>query len=267
MHIFVINLEKDRERRESITRQLNGLHLPFELFPGVLGSALSPEELASCYDDKKAKRKLCMSLVPAHIGCSLSHAKIYREIIGRELPCALILEDDVVLPSSVPGVLAQIAELIEERKPEVILLSPANGLSERKRKRDLGNGSSLVPFKSGYFTSSYIVTNTAARALYKELYPVADTADCWDRLKRYKVVDIYVLAPALIAQDRSTFGSSTHEDTMQSLRALRIHGVRKLIFKGRRAWSKLVDCFYALYRRHCLPYAGTDLNWRGESEK
>ncbi len=245
MQIFVINLEKDHDRRESITRQLNELRLPFEFVPGVLGSALSAKELAECYDDKKARRYLCMSLVPAHIGCSVSHTNVYRQIIERNLPCALVLEDDVVLPPSLPQMLPRLRDALNMQRPEVVLLSPANGIFRSKQQRHVCEDHDLTPFESGYFTSSYILTNHAARALLKELYPVADTADCWNRMKAYKVVDIFAISPPLIQQNRDAFGSSTHEDTMNALKTLKMHGWRKAIFKMRRAFSKFIDALYA----------------------
>ena len=41
MHIFVINLEKDISRRESIVGQLEALGLAYEIIPAVYGAALS----------------------------------------------------------------------------------------------------------------------------------------------------------------------------------------------------------------------------------
>jgi glycosyl transferase family 25 len=256
MQIFVINLEKDHARRESMQKQLDDLQLAFEFFPGVLGSALSAKELAECYDDKKAKSHQCMTLVPAHIGCSLSHVNVYREIISRNLPCALILEDDVVLPKTTPDLIPKVFNAMNVSNPEVILLSPAECNIKSKLKRNIGHDIFLAPFKSGYFTSSYIITNTGARALLKELFPIANHADCWNRMKLYKVVDIFVLSPALINQDQSTFGSSTTEEILIAIKALNKWWGWKWMFKARRAWAKLRDFFYGFYRRKFVPYSG-----------
>lgn len=256
MQIFVINLEKDHQRRESIQRQLDELCLSFEFIPGILGSALSSAELGECYNDRKAQRNLCMPLVRAHLGCSLSHTKVYREIIRQNLPCTLILEDDVILPETLPVLLTDIEKAINLNRPEVVLLSPAEGIVGSTHKRPVSEAYNLIPYRRGFFTSSYIVTNMAARTLLKELYPVGDVADCWDRLKRYKVADIFVISPALITQERSIFGSSTTDDTLKALTTMKMQGCRKLKFKLRRAWSKLLDFFYGFYRRKFVSYAG-----------
>ena len=240
----------------SIVRQMKRLKLSFEFVLGVLGSSLSPQELAECYNDRKARRYYCNSLVPAVIGCSLSHVKVYREIIARNLSCALILEDDVILPPLLPPMIAEIERAIDVKRPEVLLLSPAKADKDSRERRQLSGDYQILPYKDGCFTSSYIVTQLAARTLLTELYPVGDEADCWLRMKRYKVVDLYVLDPFLVEQDRATFGSSTTDDVMRTLK--RDLGNR-LIFKTRRAWAKLIDCPYGIYRRNCVPYAGLDV--------
>jgi hypothetical protein len=87
-----------------------------------------------------------------------------------------------------------------------------------------------------------MVTLEAARRLLAFLYPVADVADCWTRLRRHRVVDIHGVMPAAIIPDPATFGSWTRTD-------LRRHGahliqesvVTKYAFKARRALSLLAD--------------------------
>lgn len=253
MYTFVINLDKDAHRRDFIATQMASLAMEYELYPGVLGSALTSTQLAECYDQKKTMRKLCKTLTPSEIGCALSHIGVYREIINRNLSCALILEDDVVLPDSLPKLLPEINKIINPDYPEVVLLSPAVGDRNSSNVRALSLGYRFSPYRQGYYTSSYIVTNLAARALLKELYPVGDVADCWDRMHRYKVVDISIIDPPLINQDQDTFGSSTTEDIN---RVLKKDILSRLLFKTCRVFAKSFDLFYAIYRRRIVPYAG-----------
>jgi len=246
MQIFVINLEKDRARRVWITGQLNTLGLPFELVSGVYGAALSPEELKLHYDDGKAKWRMARSLVPAEIGCALSHVKVYRQMVARRVPYALILEDDVALPKELGDVLEACARVVDAGRPEVWLLSPAEGRREASNARAVGVSHVLLPYRTGYFTSSYLLTLAAAKALLAELYPVGDVADCWRRLNRYRVVEMLVMVPPLISQEQERFGSSTTSDYHVA------HGngfADKVIYKLRRARTIVGDFFYAPYRR------------------
>lgn len=253
MHIFVINLAKDRARRESIENQLGDLGVSFEFITGVYGASLSEGERKAHYRPAKAFRRCGRPLTPSEIGCALSHVHVYRQIIDRNLPLALILEDDVIVTHSTVPVLSEIASLVNTRRPEVLLLSPAQSASNGHGERTTTSGHVLAPFASGYFTSSYIVTNWAARALLRELYPVGDVADCWRRLERYRVVDLFVVSPTLIEQDQETFGSSTTADYWSQQPG---GSYARMKYKFRRAWGVGTDLFYAPYRRYFRPYAG-----------
>jgi len=202
MKIFVINLPKDVDRHAHISRQLDKLHLEYEIVPGILGAGLSPEDRHIHYNDRKAKWRQSRSLVPAEIGCALSHLKVYREIVARGIECALVLEDDVVLPRDLEAFLTDCEATLDLKSPAVWLLSPAKVRGGVAGRMLLRSGRNLFPLHSGVYTSSYILTATAAKALLAELYPVGDVADCWNRLQRYKVVDLSVAVPPLTKQNQ-----------------------------------------------------------------
>lgn len=249
MKIFVINLEKDKERRHSIIEQFDSLNLEYEFSTGLLGASLTPEQKKAWYNEKKAYRNHCRSLVPAHIGCSLSHVNVYRKIIAEKLPYALILEDDVILPSNFKQLLDGIEEKIIKNNAEVILLSPAIGIN--KNGRVVNKEISIIPYKNGFFTSSYIVTQKAAQALLKDLFPINDVADCWKRLVKHKVIDLYVLSSGFIEQDQDTFGSSTNIDVLKYTKK---DIYNKIKFKLCRAFWLSIDIFVSAYNRHYHPY-------------
>lgn len=257
MHIFVINLEKDVARRESIAAQLDALGLSYEIVPGVYGASLTEQERARVYDDRKAKLHRARSLVPAEIGCALSHLKVYRAIVERGLDAALILEDDVALPANLKGVLNECSSHLKASTPAVWLLSPADGDTAASNPLLIGASHRLLPYQSGYFTSSYLLTRAAAAALLRELEPVSDVADCWQRLARYKVVDLYVVAPPLIKQKQDKFGSSTTSDYHANIKPGLI---TRALYKIRRTRSIFWDCVYAPYRRWFRPYAGLKID-------
>ncbi|WP_262964915.1 glycosyltransferase family 25 protein [Methylobacter psychrophilus] len=257
MHIFVINLEKDQARRESIAKQLQDLKLEFEIIKGIYGATMSVEERQRDYADGKAKWRCSRSLVPAEIGCALSHINVYKIMAERQLKSALILEDDVVLPTNLKELLKDCSNVLDTQQAQVWLLSTASGYSRPKTTIRINKEHLLLPYQSGYFTSSYLLTLPAAQALLKDLYPVRDVADCWQRMHRYRVVDLFVFDPPVIEQDQVLFGSSTTSD-IQSLAFLNY--TSKIIYKARRARSILWEAGYSRYRKWLRPYSGTKLN-------
>lgn len=250
MKIFVINLERDFARRKSIEQQFESCQLPFEFSKGVLGSTLSTKQKNVLYSDKGAFRNQCRSLVPAEIGCALSHITIYRKMIDDNIDCACIFEDDVILPDNLGFYLKEIEKYSNKTLPEVILLSPAETIN---KGIILDENYSLKKFKDGFYASSYIVNNAGAKALLKELFPVKDVADCWFRLSRHKVVNLRVVSPPLVIQDQNSFGSST---TIDIKKHNQFDLIKKARFKLCRIFWLSVDYFLALYHRSFRPYSG-----------
>ena len=77
--IFVITLERAKERQIQVSKQLEGL--PFEFFYGVDKLQLNRDQLVkeNIYDEVKAKElnRYSKVMVLGHIACALSHRKLY----------------------------------------------------------------------------------------------------------------------------------------------------------------------------------------------
>lgn len=244
MHIFAINLTKDKERLRHVANQLSAARLSFERMPGIYGSALTLNERSVHYDESSAKWRQSRRLSSAEIGCSLSHLKVYREIIRRNLPAALILEDDVLLSTGLRSILTNLEDYLDPATASVILLSEAETYNEPSER--LPGGWILKPFRAGYYASSYITTRAAAQIMLAELYPVNQVADPWMRLSRYRLVDIKAVTPALTRQDQEAFGSSTTEGIKNVLGE---SGFAIPLYKLRRLRAVLCDAVMPTVRR------------------
>lgn len=249
MKIFYINLHKDTVRRESMEKQLTSLNLRYSRIPAIYGRELSKQTLTECYSVKKAYRNQSRELTPAEIGCAMSHIHIYQKIVAEKIPYALILEDDVVLPSSFTDAMHSFNDFIRMDRPEVLLLSPAEPDWKQKGQVRTSGKYQAVPFAKGFFTSSYIVTHLAAQSLLCELYPISMVADSWQRLSTFRVVDLFVISPCLIEQDQETFGSSTTAGykTFSSLWQI-------FIYKLLRSRCIILDLLSITWRRTFHPY-------------
>lgn len=248
MHIFLINLDRDTDRRALMVSQLASLGMDFEIVPAVYGAAMSMEERDRHYNDRKARWRGSRSLTSAEIGCALSHIGVYRAMIDRNITAALILEDDVHLSADLPRFLSEYEDALDVQRKDVCLLSsPAEGDESAADVRLLVDGRyRKLPYKAGWETSSYILTQAAARALLEELYPVAQVADDWRRMQRYRVVDVFIVAPALAMQQRLQFVSSTASDLERTMNSQRLFIVW---YKIRRVRAVIWDFFYTAYRR------------------
>jgi len=91
--VFVISLERARDRRALITAHLDRLRIEYDLMDAVEGAQLDPGYRTSVNPRG--------NMSPGALGCYLSHLRVYEQVIARQIPVALVLEDDTVLHHSV----------------------------------------------------------------------------------------------------------------------------------------------------------------------
>jgi len=210
MHIFVINLPEDTVRRAAMEKQLRELDLSYELFPAIRGVRLSPEEKAQHYDETWFVRYEGRPALPGELGCALSHIAVYRLIKERNLPHALILEDDAWLNPNLPQLLQAIDQKYLPSQKNIFLLTWFSAIANG-RFDTLWSAYHLAKVKSAYCTHGYVISNSAASALIETLYPVRHVADCWGWLQRHRIVNIWAVFPTCITADLSYETGTTSE--------------------------------------------------------
>ncbi|MEI7682516.1 MAG: glycosyltransferase family 25 protein, partial [Betaproteobacteria bacterium] len=247
MHIFVINLPDALERRESITRQLKGLGLPFEIFPAIRGKTLTPEERRLHYDENKFIRNVGSTASAGELGCSLSHIAVYRLIVERNIPHACILEDDAWLNPNLPQLLQAIEQKFYSENMDVFLLSWAKIVCNKLSAR-IWSSYHATNVYLAYCTHGYVVSNVAARSLIDALYPVKNTADCWGWIRRHRIVKVQAVVPPCITQDLS-YGSSVSRLATEAESIIKRSGLRLVLHKSIRALWLVLDHISALCDR------------------
>ena len=102
--IYVINLEKDAERLNSISKNLGSLGLEFERVPAVLGAGYTDDPRTV---DLRRYPRLNRRPKPRNgeTGCYLSHLRACERLLLSEHPWCVILEDDAECLPELPGVL------------------------------------------------------------------------------------------------------------------------------------------------------------------
>ena len=202
MHTFVISLPEDADRRRAVEGQLRNLGLPHEVLAAVNGKLLSSDDRRNNYDELRFVRNEGRSALPGELGCALSHIEAYRLVVERKLPYALILEDDAWLNPNVPELLQAIERRYSPREESVFLLTWFNTIGSR-RLSPLWSSYHVADVKSAYCAHGYVVSNAAAEALVKALHPVRHLADCWNWLRRHRVVRVLAVVPTCITADLS----------------------------------------------------------------
>lgn len=189
MKVFIINLAKDVERKDSAIKECLKNNLIPEIISAVDGRLLS--------DDEKKKMihpVLSEGLTPSELGCALSHYTIYKKMVDENIPLALVLEDDVELSGSINKVVDYISTL-SHQDPTVFLLSEVNKYLPYTATK-ISTTLSMVNATQASRSHSYIINLNGAKKLSELLFPVWVEADQWTYFRELGAIKLKAILPA-----------------------------------------------------------------------
>lgn len=197
---YVVNLATDTQRRVSMQNRLAEQGLQATFFEAVDGRNMNEAELESHVNREKAAREYG-PLSRGEIGTSLSHIYIYRDIIDKNIPYAVILEDDVclsndfaeLLNTELPSCLSR--QFSAEEAVMVQLTHVRRGFKTGAKLLGNSGREAVKPYDSVWLTGGYFITLAAAKNLAKGLYPVWAVADFWNRFEELRLLELWVLNP------------------------------------------------------------------------
>jgi glycosyl transferase family 25 len=106
----VINLADNTVRMANASALLDRFGLPWRRIDGVNGWKLPPDRIAQVYDARANAARARAPLVPAEIGCYLSHIDAWRAIAEGDEPGGFVFEDDFTAADALPEVLRLLSE-------------------------------------------------------------------------------------------------------------------------------------------------------------
>ena len=175
--VFVLNLKKDTERREYITKHLKDRGIEFELIEGVYGKDLSQQQLDTLVDVKASKKIKGNKMSLNEIGCSLSHQKIYKRILADNLDGAFIFEDDAYTCKDIKKIMDITYDNRSKFTKKFWLVMSQSYININKRILKIDSQYSFHKGRVIKCTDAYYIDNAAARKLIKLNSPVKYVAD------------------------------------------------------------------------------------------
>ncbi len=171
--IFILTLHGAEARCAPLQDWLTAQDLPHELFHGVDGRGGLGPEWDDLVDRAGAARALGRHVTDGELACALSHQEIFRHLLERGLPGAVVLEDDAVPTQA----FADFVKNEGYRRAPLILLDHSNtrvlpggiDLAPGIRARPVA----LPPFR----TTGYSIDAATAREVRVRSFPLAFTAD------------------------------------------------------------------------------------------
>jgi GR25 family glycosyltransferase involved in LPS biosynthesis len=91
-NIYVINLDKDKERLKKIILECKKFNIDFQRF-----SAIDPIDLSQNILDKYIPKYIQQNGTNTMIGCGLSHIFIWQDAIKQNYNNILVFEDDIII--------------------------------------------------------------------------------------------------------------------------------------------------------------------------
>ena len=111
---YVINLDDNVERMQSVTTQLNALNWPFIRVPAFDGRRLELSRVAE-YDPENALSYMGRELKGGELGCYFSHLDCARRLLKSNAEYAVVLEDDMQIKPDALKVIQQAVDWLKER--------------------------------------------------------------------------------------------------------------------------------------------------------
>ena len=230
--IYIINLEKSKERRDFISNQFDNLpqKIDYQFFKAVYGKEEPNHPLFSKYNEKKrfARKGHYMSL--SQLGCFASHYLLWQKCIELNQGI-IVLEDDAIIHSNF------LEEFISSDKNhfEFLWLSPPAPAKRNQKGKMIYSLDKIeiTCYKEGWGNATgYFITPKSAKKLldYCEEW-ILDVDIMMERYWENKV-DYLALSPFCVEPDLSK-ESNIPVDKKQ--------GKRSLIVKIKRELYKVQD--------------------------
>ena len=265
MHIYIISLEREQQRRAHIVEQFSNQNISFEFF-----NAITPATIEHIKDELGLGH-CTTTLHQNEVACLLSHAMLWKKAIDEHLDYITIFEDDIHLGQNAQNFLQDTRWI--PASCEIIKLEKFYkkiGIALGQKKYSLASERKLLPLVTVHMGGGgYLLSQQAARQLLEmlknteQLIPV-DHLIFREYLKLSKH-GIYQMSPALCIQDmilkkgKTIFPSALEE--VRNQRKGEDFTKKKLSFglKVKREFSRMGTQLYKALQEHLQLYKGVKI--------
>lgn len=226
--VFVITLERAKDRHAHIQKELEGLQYDFFWGKDKEAFSIADLEKQGIYSEALARKhhRYGKPMPAGMIGCSWSHAEVYKTIVEKGYQKVLVLEDDVVINREQVSIWPQVVQELpadwellylgfaeKETVPPLAFVKKAvyhvqrlfGGLtySHTTIRNLYPRKAGTYLYKAGYHdcTHAYGITLSGARKLLRLQTPISFVADnLLAHAATNEIVSGYVIQPKLINQ-------------------------------------------------------------------
>jgi glycosyl transferase family 25 len=177
MKAYIINLPMSTERKKHMERVIGQCNSIMPIFiEAVDGRAMTEEERKGQINLDRFFIEHGRTITGLEAGCTLSHCKVYKNIIDAKDKYAMVFEDDIEIMSDINDeLLLTLKPFYDTNIPTIILLSGKYWFYKLKKISDFYKIATVFDAWGAY---GYIINNSAAKIILNEKpFWVAD--DYW----------------------------------------------------------------------------------------
>jgi len=211
--VWVINLERSKDRLAAITQDLNHHQLPFTRL-----NAISPDnppnsywlsEEAPRYSEHLNKRGYFTSLKVGEISCFQSHQLAWKWLLASSAPYAMVLEDDVQIIPNMRGNLCEALGWLDSTEPRMLKLYSKRPIGGEVVARLPPHATVTVPRLPPLGTQAQALNRAAAKLLLQRGKEFGVPVDVFLQATWETGVTVGAIQPPLFTEVSATTGGST----------------------------------------------------------
>lgn len=158
-NIWVINLDRSKERFNNIKNNIESFGLKFNRFSAICGKEIDIQEMDISF--------LCKTVLCNYglIGCSLSHKMLWKQLLESGQNAYVVLEDDVIITEKTINILKKIPKYLEYYNIDFLNMNSFDIFkSFHKKVFEIDDIEFVKPILN-LSTRTYIITRNGARKL------------------------------------------------------------------------------------------------------
>jgi len=216
--IFVMNPDKYYKRRATLTELLEKTPFQFEFIAINDDVELTDKAITKNHDSKRTIDSFGRDFSRGELASTLNHLLSYKKFLESRNDLAIIMEDDAdFIIDEFIFVTKRLIKIINQRKPEVYLLTPVISYVQSNVK-DLSEDYKIVKVIQSWDSSGYIINRKAAKKMINANSKSWFIADDWVRYRRHANVDIFSVIPTIIKQNLNLFDSNLMDSRNKAIK-------------------------------------------------
>ncbi len=204
MNVYVINLERNPDRLDFISKRLESLGIDFQRVDAVDGYALSDNFI----EEFRQNSKRPTGWKEGQIGCFLSHRKAWQQIVDGKEEYGIVFEDDLHIADSLKSVISNLNWIPEDA--DVVRLENTINWVKLKKVGTVDNRDVSLVKNDSWCAGAYIIPKATAVFLLAQDPKIWLPADTYIFAKSLSEVarnlHIYQVNPVLTCQDKYSEG-------------------------------------------------------------